>query len=77
MTELLERALDEVRRQPPDVQDQVAEAMLRLVRDEESETPEPLDPAHREAVLEGFAQAHRGEFISDEALASIFGSFDR
>lgn len=77
MTELLERALDEVRCQPPHVQDQVARAMLMLVREDDIETPEPLDPAHRGAVLRGHAQAERGEFVPDEQVMDIFRSFDR
>lgn len=34
--------------------------------------PEPLDPAHREAVLEGLDQMRRGEFASDEEIAAIY-----
>lgn len=34
--------------------------------------PEPLDPAHREAVSEGLEQMRRGELASDEEIAAIY-----
>ena len=34
--------------------------------------PEPLDPAHREAVLEGLDQMRHGEIAFDEEIAAIY-----
>ena len=34
--------------------------------------PERLDPATRAAILEGLAQAKRGELVSDEEMAEFF-----
>ena len=34
--------------------------------------PERLDPAHREAVLEGLDQMRHGEIASDEEIAAIY-----
>jgi hypothetical protein len=49
MTKLLEQALEAVRRLPPDVQNEIARAMLALAGDEGE--PEPIDPAHLPDVL--------------------------
>ncbi len=35
--------------------------------------PEPLDPAHRGAVLEGLDQMRRGNLASDEEIGAIYG----
>ena len=51
MTKLLEKALEAVRRLPPDGQDEIALAMLTL-SGHDSE-PEDIDSAHLPAVLEG------------------------
>ncbi|WP_237480377.1 hypothetical protein [Lichenibacterium dinghuense] len=34
--------------------------------------PEPLDPLHRQAVLEGLDQMRRGELASDDAIDAIY-----
>jgi hypothetical protein len=39
--------------------------------------PEPDDPAHLPAVLEGLAQARRREFASDAEVEAAFRRFDR
>ena len=57
MTKLLEKALEAVRRLPPDSQDDIALAMLTLIGS--GGEPEEIDPAHLPAVLEGLAQAKR------------------
>jgi hypothetical protein len=43
MTKLMEKALEAVRRLPPDSQDEIARAMLTLAGEDE---PEPIDAAH-------------------------------
>jgi len=38
--------------------------------------PEPIDPAHLQAVLRGLAQAKRREFAADEEVEAVFRRFD-
>lgn len=75
MTKLLEKALEAVRRLPPDGQDQIALAMLSLAGDETA--PEEIDAAHLPAVLEGLAQAKRREFATDAEVEAAFRRFER
>jgi hypothetical protein len=75
MTKLLERALEAVRRLPPDSQDQIARAMLQLAAGDGE--PEEVDAAPLPAVLEGLAQAKRREFTSDADVEAAFRRFDR
>lgn len=75
MTKLLEHALEAVRRLPPEGQDEIARAMLTLARGDEAE-PEPIDPTHLPAVLEGLAQARRRQFATDAEIAAAFRRFD-
>jgi Ca2+-binding EF-hand superfamily protein len=75
MTKLLEKALEAVRRLPPDSQDEIALAMLTLSGTEEG--AEEVDAAHLPAVLEGLAQAKRREFATDDEIEAAFRRFDR
>ncbi len=75
MTKLLEKALEAVRRLPPDDQDQIALAMLTLTGKEGE--PEAVDPAHLPAVLEGLAQAKRRQFASDVEVEAAFRRFEQ
>lgn len=75
MTKLLEQALEAVRRLPAESQDEIATAMLRLA--EGDGEPEPVDPAHLPAVLEGLAQAGRREFAADAEVEAAFRRFER
>jgi predicted transcriptional regulator len=75
MTKLLEKVVDAVRRLPPESQDKIARAMLHLVAGDEE--AEPVDPAHLSAVLEGLAQARRGELATDAEVEAAFRRFDR
>ena len=74
MTELLEKALEAVRRLTPEVQDEIARAMLQLAEDDGQ--PEPIDPADLSAVLEGLAQAELREFASQAEVEAAFRRFD-
>jgi predicted transcriptional regulator len=74
MTKLLEKALEAVRQLPPDSQDEIAQAMLYLAAVDAE--PEPVDPAHLPAILEGLAQARRGEFATEEEVEKAFRRFD-
>jgi hypothetical protein len=70
MTKLLEKALEAVRRLPPDSQDQIARAMLTLAGDPDE--LEEIDPAHLPDVVESLAQAKRREFASDAEIEAAF-----
>jgi DNA-binding TFAR19-related protein (PDSD5 family) len=63
MTDLLEKALEAVRMLPPDDQEGIARLMLDLA--DRSGVPEKINPAHLGDVLDGLAQAGRGEFATD------------
>ena len=71
MSKLLDQAVAIVRALPPDDQDEIARAMLALAGAE----PEPIDPAHLQAVLEGLDQASRGEFASPAEVEAAFRRF--
>jgi hypothetical protein len=75
MTKLLEQALEAVRQLPAESQDEIAAAMLRLAHGDDE--PEPIDPTHLPAVLEGLAQAKRREFATDAEVEAAFRRFDR
>lgn len=75
MSKLLDKALEAVRRLPPEGQDAIAQAMLNLAG--EDDPAEEIDPAHLPDVLEGLAQARRGEFASDAEIEAVFRHFDR
>jgi hypothetical protein len=75
MTKLLEKALEAVRRLPPDGQDEIALAMLTLAGNDGE--PEAIDRAHLPAVLEGLAQARRRQFATDEEVEAAFRRFER
>ena len=75
MTKLLEKALEAVRRLPPDSQDEIALAMLTLSGQEGE--PEEIDPAHLPAVLEGLAQAKRRQFATDAEVEAAFRRFEQ
>jgi predicted transcriptional regulator len=70
MTKLLEKAIASARELPDDDQDSVAIMLLSMT----SEDPQidPLDDATRAAILEGLAQARRGEFVSDEEIEALW-----
>jgi hypothetical protein len=75
MTKLLEKALEAVRRLPPDGQDEIALAMLTLAG--RKGEPEEIYPAHLPAVLEGLAQAKRRQFATDAEVEAAFRRFER
>lgn len=74
MTERLDRAIASVRNLDPEAQDRIASAMLSLLDEDE---PEEIDPEHLPGVLQGLAEAERGEFASDEEVAAAFRNFGR
>jgi predicted transcriptional regulator len=74
MSKLLDKAFEAVRKLPADAQDDVARTMLELAG--EGGDPEPIEASHLSAVLEGLAQARRGEFASDSEVEAAFRRFD-
>ena len=67
MTKLLQKALEAVRRLPPDSEDEIARVMLGLTGDQDES--EEIDPAHLPDVLESLAQAKRWPFPTAGATA--------
>lgn len=67
MTKLLERAIAKVRALPAEDQDTVAIAVLSMTGEDMPVVH--LDQETRAAVLEGLAQAERGEFVPDDVVA--------
>lgn len=74
MTDLLEKAVEAVRRLAPEAQDEIARAMLQLAEDEEESGP--IAPEDLAAVQEALAEVDRGEFASDEEVEAAFRRFD-
>jgi hypothetical protein len=74
MTKLLEKAVEAVQKLPPADQDEIARAIMQLAS--RDEPPEPVDPTHLAAVLEGLAEAKRGAFAGDAEVEVAFRRFD-
>ena len=70
MTKVLGDAIEKVRRLPEDRQAYIAEVLEQIAAagDDLFVVPEE----HRAAVLEGLAQAERGEFATDEEMAALW-----
>jgi hypothetical protein len=70
MTKLLEKAIAKARELPENDQDSIAVMLLSMT----SEDPQidPIDDATRAAILEGLAQARRGEFVPDEEIEALW-----
>lgn len=73
MTKLFQKALEAVRSLGPEEQDAIAEMMLAMSK---TVDPEPVDPAHIQAVLDGLAEARAGKFATPEQVAGAFKRFD-
>ena len=70
MNQVLEDAIEKVRKLPADRQAYVAEILEQIVAagDDVFVVPEE----HRAAVLEGLEQARRGESASDEEMSALW-----
>ena len=75
MNALLNRALERVLTLPPEDQDEIARVMLSMVGDDEP--PEPVDPTHLAALLEGLRQADDGCFATPAQVSEALARFDR
>jgi hypothetical protein len=67
MTKFLDDALRAVRNRPPDEQDNIARAVLRLTRTDD-EPPVALSVDERAATATSKSASARGEFASDEQV---------
>jgi predicted transcriptional regulator len=70
MTKVLEDAIEKVRRLPEDQQAYVAEILEQIAAG--GSDPFVVPESHRAAVLEGLAEAERGEYVSDEEMAALW-----
>jgi predicted transcriptional regulator len=70
MTKVLEEAIEKVRRLPEDRHADVA-ALLEQIATSGSE-PFIVPESHRAAVLQGLAEAERGEYVSDSDMAALW-----
>lgn len=71
MSATIDQAIEALRNASPQRQSEIADFVIQLASDE----AEPIDPAALPAVLEGLAQAKRGEFATDEQVAAAFARF--
>ncbi len=71
MTELLEQALDAVRRLPAAEQDHIAHAIMRLAGGGDI-APVPLTDDEQAAVRRSQEAAARGEFATDDEIAAVW-----
>jgi hypothetical protein len=67
MTKLLDQAIAKVRELPEADQDAIAVAVLSMTTADASTFP--IDAQTRAGILEGLAQADRGEFVADDVVA--------
>lgn len=68
MTKLLDQAIAKAQTLPAEEQDALAIAMLSLTEGDASGYP--IDDATRAAILEGLAEAERGEYVPDDVVAA-------
>ena len=70
MMKALEDAIEKIKRLPQDRQAYAAEVLEQIAA--AGSDPFAVPDDHRAAVLEGLAQAERGEFVSGEELAALW-----
>jgi predicted transcriptional regulator len=70
MTKVLEDAIEKVRKLPEERQAYVAEVLEQIAA--AGSDVFAIPEWHRAAVLEGLEQAERGEFMSDDEMASLW-----
>jgi hypothetical protein len=76
MTKLLDQAVAAVRRLPPEEQDDIARAVMRLAGAGEP-SPVPLSDEEREAIERSRQAAARGEFATDEEVRAVWAKHGR
>jgi hypothetical protein len=70
MTKVLEEAIEKVRRLPEDRHADVAEILEQIAAS--GSEPFSVPESHRAAVLQGLAEAERGEYVSDADMAALW-----
>lgn len=70
MTKLLEQAIEKARQLSEEAQDALALTVIALADADASIVP--IDDETRAAILEGRAQARRGEFVPDEKIQALW-----
>jgi phosphoserine aminotransferase len=70
MTKVLEDAIEKVRKLPEDRQAYVAEVLEQIAAAGSDLFTVPED--HRAAVLQGFEEAERGDFVSDDEMSALW-----
>jgi hypothetical protein len=71
MTKLLDRAIAAARNLPPDVQDDIAQLILRLAGADD-EPPLPLTADEQTALATSKTAAARGQFATDEQVRAVW-----
>ena len=71
MKQVLKTAMEAAEKLRPDQQDDIA----RMILDLASDTSEAVPPSHLADVLEGLAQAERGELASPAEIEAAFRRF--
>ena len=74
MTKLMKRALEALSDLPDDRQDEIARVILNLTV--QNEEPEAIPAEDLPAVLQGLAEAERGEFATQAEVEKAFRRFD-
>jgi plasmid stabilization system protein ParE len=74
VADIVDKAFEAVRKLAPERRDEIADFIWRLAADDSD--PEPIDPAHLPAVLEGLEQAKRGQFATPERIHAAFRRFE-
>jgi hypothetical protein len=70
MTKLLEQAIEKARQLSEEEQDALALTIMALAEGDAS--PVPIDDETRASILEGLAQARRGEFVPDDKVQALW-----
>jgi hypothetical protein len=70
MTALLDRAMEAARRLAPEMQDEIAQLILRIAVVEEA--PVALTAEERAAIAKSRAAAARGEFATDDEVRATW-----
>lgn len=75
MTKLLEMAIVAARQLSEKEQDELARTILAIVNDESDEDVYVLSDEENAAIDRGLEYADRGEFPSDEEVATVFAKY--
>jgi hypothetical protein len=70
MIKVLEIAIEKIKGLPEEQQQVAAEVLEQIAAGGQGDFSVPDD--HRAGVLEGLAQARRGDFVSDEEMAALW-----